>query len=91
MLRANHWVLSEFEAKNAVYLQKLKEEGDVEISYYPQEVINALRDHTKDVIQDLVDGDPAAQKVYEAYSNFYRGIKEWSDISERQYYASIVG
>ena len=91
MMRANHWVLSEFEAKNAVYLQKLKDEGDVEISYYPQEVIDALREHTRDVIQDLASGDPAAQKVYDSYSSFYRSIKEWSDVSERQYYASIVG
>ncbi|NNE25682.1 MAG: TRAP transporter substrate-binding protein [Saprospiraceae bacterium] len=91
MLRANHWVLSEFEAKNAVYLQKLKDEGDVEITYYPQDVIEALRGHTKDVILDLANGDPASRKIYEAYSKFYNEIKAWSNISERQYYASIVG
>ena len=91
MLRANHWVLSEFEHKNAVYLQKLKDEGEVEICFYPQEVLDTLREHTRDVVRELAATSPEAQKIYDAYSGFYNEIKGWSNISEKQYYSSIVG
>jgi TRAP-type mannitol/chloroaromatic compound transport system substrate-binding protein len=37
------------------------------------------------VVQELADKDDFAQKVYQSYSNFLQGCREWSKLSEIPY------
>lgn len=87
-MRANHWVLSEFEAKNSTYLQKLKSAG-VQIRQYPDEVISVLKEKTKEVVNELIAADPQSKKVYESYNAFRLKINDWSEISEKQYFETV--
>ncbi len=89
-LRANMWVLSEFDAKNNHYLRKLVDEENVEIKYYPKEVLDLLRSHTKETISEITSSDPKSKKVYDSYHTFHEQIKNWSRISEKEYYSSIM-
>ena len=90
-LRLNHWMLSEFEAQNAIYLEKILEKPEVEIRNYPTEVIDQLREFTKEIIQDLSDRDPFVKKVYDSYSGFRDRAMQWSELTEKPYYAQIQG
>ena len=87
--RLNTWMLSEFEAKNAVYLEKIIAEGKVEIRKFPDEVLAQLRIYTDEVIQELVESDPFAKKVYESYNSFRKKAVAWSELTEKVYYNSI--
>ena len=87
--RANMWVLSEFEAKNNEYLGKIKEESKAEIRTFAPEVINGMRQHTKDMIEELVEEDEASKKVYEAFSKFKKGIQNWASFSEKPFHEYI--
>lgn len=87
--RLNVWTLSEFEAKNATYLEKIRNETDVQVVRFPPEVINALRSIAGDVLQELTETDPVSKKVYDSYRTFQKKINTWADVTERPYYSSL--
>ena len=79
-LRVNHWVLSEFEAKNAEYLQKIRTETEVQILPFPKQVLDKLRQASREVINEIANQDPAAKRVLEHYMAFAKTIKPWSKL-----------
>ena len=85
-LRLNAWVLSQFEAQNAVYLDKIRAETDVQILRFPPEVLNQLRRDTETSIARLTDTDPLAARVYASYRDFQQRGKAWSALTEKAYY-----
>ncbi len=87
--RLNIWMLSEFETKNSIYLQKLITEEKVEIRRYPEEVLRQLRDYTEEIITEITDRDPFSKKVYESYQKFRQQAAAWSDLTEKVYYNDI--
>jgi TRAP-type mannitol/chloroaromatic compound transport system substrate-binding protein len=87
--RLNHWMLSEFEAKNAVYLKKLIEEEQVELRYFPTDVLRELRSYTKDILEELSASDTFSKKVYASYSDFQKKAAIWSELTEKRYYNDI--
>lgn len=89
--RTNHWVLSEFEAKNNIYLKKLIEEENVDLRQFPKEVIDQLRIYSNEVIKEITEKDPLSKEVYAAYTSFRKQISQWSGISEKLYYSVVAG
>ncbi|MGB0929253.1 MAG: TRAP transporter substrate-binding protein [Chitinophagales bacterium] len=88
-MRLNMWVLSEFEAKNVEYLEKIKSETKVEIRKFPDEVLEQLRTYTDEVIAEFVASDSLAKKVYDSFNGFRQKIKPWSDLTEKVFYEKI--
>ena len=88
-MRLNLWVLSEFEAKNVEYLEKIQSEGNVEIRKFPDEVIEQLRTYTNEVVAEFVESDPLAKKVYDSFHGFRTKIKAWSELTEKVFYEKI--
>ncbi len=87
--RMNIWTLSEFEAKNNIYLRKLIEEEGVDVRLYPEEVLTTLRGYTEEIIQEITESDPFSKKVYASFSKFRKNVSEWAAITEKQFYNSI--
>jgi TRAP-type mannitol/chloroaromatic compound transport system substrate-binding protein len=88
-LRLNGWMLAEFDAQNAVYLDKLINEEKVEIRTYPQEVLEELKLYTTEFLEDLVARDPQVKKVYRSYQTFRKSANAWSNLTERSYYEKL--
>ena len=78
--------LSEFEAKNNEYLQKIITESNVQVRRLNPEILTQMRQYTKETIQELVDTDAKTKTLYESYSKFQKNINEWSQYSESAYY-----
>jgi len=89
--RLNLWMLSEFEAKNDEYLQKIRQEKQVRILPFPDDVMTQLRLKSAEVIQELTDRDPASKKVFDSWSAFRRAITDYSHLSESAYFSLISG
>ncbi len=87
--RANQWTLSEFEAKNSEYLQKLITEHGVQIRRFPDDVLQGLRHYTKEIITELVASDPVCKEVYDSYAAFQKQLSAWADLTESCYYATL--
>jgi TRAP-type mannitol/chloroaromatic compound transport system substrate-binding protein len=80
--------LSEYEAKNAIALEKLKTEykGKVEITALPSPVLRDLRKLATDVLAAESVKSPMARKVYASFTKFQRQHAGWRRVSEAPYY-----
>jgi len=83
------WMLAEFETKNAEYLQKIKEETDVQILSFPDDVIQELKTISSEVINELTADDPLSKKVYASLSSFKHQIDDWAAVTEKKFYSSF--
>ena len=87
--RLNVWMLAEFDAKNAEYLEKLKNESQVEIRSYPDDVMQQLRIYTEEIMAELSQKDEMSKKIYKSYVDFRKAAGPWSDLTERAYFEKI--
>ena len=87
--RQSVFTLSEFEAKNAEYLQKIKEESDIDIRPFPDEVLSELRDLTQEVLTEMSRNDSQVKKVYDSYFAFQQKARDWSAFTEKVFYSKI--
>ena len=78
---------SEYEAKNAVALEKLKIEfrGKVEVLQLPAAVLRELKKLAAEVVKEESEKSPMAKKVYASYTKFQAQHTGWSRISEGAY------
>ncbi len=88
-LAINHWVLSEFEAKNNEYLSIIQNEASVEIRRFPEEVLQALRKYTADILEEFIQRDAFAKRVYQSFNDFRNKGVQLSQIAEKMFYDNI--
>ena len=77
--------LAEFNANNALWLRRLRNEGTVEILKFDNSVLKAFLAVTKDVVAEAGSHDELSKKVYASYQQFRASIMDWTDVSERAY------
>ncbi|MFZ1705754.1 MAG: TRAP transporter substrate-binding protein [Saprospiraceae bacterium] len=87
--RLNIWCISEFEAKNNEYLNKLMVEENVNLRTFSPEVLSQLQKYSTEVLEALGNKNESNQKVYASYMNFMKNIRHWSNYSEKLYYNNI--
>jgi TRAP-type mannitol/chloroaromatic compound transport system substrate-binding protein len=88
--RSNTWIMAEFNSKNMIYLNKILEEGSVELKAFPDEVLTKLREYTDEVLQELVAQDQDCRKIYQSFDKFRKGMALWSSLSEKNYYQNLM-
>ena len=88
--RLNAWMLAEFEAKNTIYLKKLTAEANVDIRYYPADVLQQLRIYTEEILEELTAKDAFSKKVYASYQKFRLDCAKWSELTEKAYYEQLL-
>lgn len=85
----NIWTLSTFEAKNAEYLEKIRQEPTVDVRPFPRDVMQQARAVSQEVIEEFVETDAFTRRVYDSFQQFRRRSIEWSEITEKIYYDVI--
>ncbi len=85
----NHWTLSELEAKNAEYLEKILQEAEVELKIFPQEILTHLSRLTEEVIAEMVAENENARKIYASYQAFQQKALQWANLTERAYFNTL--
>ena len=88
-LRIQNWMLAEFDYQNAVYFQKILDEGQIEVKRFPKEVMETLRLKTKEALEEVIAGDEMSKKVYEHYSDFREKASAYNALSEQAYWDLI--
>ena len=84
--RMNLWVISEFEAKNNEYLNKIKAEKGVELRKFSPEILQILKKYTDEVLHEMAATDAFTKKVYDSFNTFRNEIKSWAAYSEKLYH-----
>ena len=88
-MRVNDWLLYTLEYQNALFLEKIKNETQVEIRHFPPEVLQALREAAASETEVIANKDAISKKIYNNYKAFRTRINSWSEVSERIYYSGI--
>ena len=79
--RSNVWMLSEFEAKNNEYLEKILAEG-TELRKFPDDVLAKLKTLSDEVIAEQCEADAQLKEVYESMNAFKESSNNWKLVSE---------
>jgi TRAP-type mannitol/chloroaromatic compound transport system substrate-binding protein len=82
---ANQDLLAEYTARNNDALERLVNEHKVDLRKFPPEVLEKLRELSRDVVAELAQKDPLAKRIHDSYKNFSLRVQKWHDISERAY------
>jgi len=74
--------LAEFNTNNALWLQKLRDEGTVKILKFNDALLKTFRAISSDVVAEIGATDELAKKIYASYRQFQASISKWSEIAE---------
>jgi len=81
----NQDLLCEYGARNPAALETLRTKHHVELRRFPEEVLQALRRLSVEVVAELAEKDAFSRRVYTSYRAFYAASVGWSDVSELAY------
>ncbi|PFG52185.1 TRAP-type mannitol/chloroaromatic compound transport system substrate-binding protein [Marinobacter sp. LV10R520-4] len=84
-----------------MYIQSTHESGvawsrmqqdypDVTHKIFPPEVISALRDVTKRLLQEASDADPLAKEIITSQQEYLKQVRQWTNISDKAYLNSVA-
>ncbi|MDD9824296.1 MAG: TRAP transporter substrate-binding protein [Gammaproteobacteria bacterium] len=78
---AGNWLYAQMETRNRQALQEIKEHQRVQILAFPPSVLAELRKLTQATLDEEAGRDAEFKEVYEAYSRFREGLREWDEIA----------
>jgi TRAP-type mannitol/chloroaromatic compound transport system substrate-binding protein len=78
-------VFAELTARNADALRMLVEQHQVNLSYFPEPVIDSLREQTAQVLADYAGKDATTRRVQDSYQQFAQRIAEWTAVADEAY------
>ncbi|MDT8879119.1 TRAP transporter substrate-binding protein [Halomonas saccharevitans] len=84
-MASNLAMSSEFAVRNAEALETLVDEHGVELRTFPEEVLVALHDAARQVLEEQVEKDEASRRVYDSYTAFQRKVRRFTDVGEFAY------
>ncbi len=84
-VEANMGMLARYDAKNSEALIQIQEEADIEMRPFSKEVLDAARDASFSLYDDLIqkDGDFAA--IFKEWDSFRKKIQTWHGFNEAAY------
>ena len=85
--------LTEFHAKNAIALQRLRTEfkDKVEVLPFPAPVLRDLRKLAGDVLREESERTPMTRKVHASFTKFQALVAPWDHIAEGAYHQLVAG
>lgn len=85
----NLYTLSEMEARNAEYLQILRQVDGLTIAPYPTELRTRARASARKVIEEYAAADPFAARVYDSIQAFRARAVPWARLTEKTFYEGL--
>ncbi|OQY02227.1 MAG: ABC transporter substrate-binding protein [Desulfobacteraceae bacterium 4572_130] len=87
--QTNVWQLSEFEANNGEYLEKILA-GGTKMYKFSNEIMATLRKLAKETLEEEAKKDLMSKKVNQAFKAFQKRIGAWGQFSEAAYHQLIA-
>ncbi len=82
----NQDMLDEYTARNHVAMAQLINEHGVKVMPLPDDVIAELKRATQVVLAEEVQNNQDFARIYKSYTEFYESVKEYHELSEKEYY-----
>lgn len=84
--RSQAWMQSQFDTQNSIYIQKIKEDPNVEVKEFDQAVIETLRKYALEALDELTEKDATAKRVIDNYRAYHKQVNNWTSLTEMEYY-----
>ncbi len=81
----NQDMLDEYTARNNRALKELVDVHGVQLRRLPDDVLIALKQASREAVEELAATDPMAAKVYASFREFYDGVSNYHHFSEQAY------
>lgn len=78
---ANSTMLGKFTLKNSEYLNKIKNESDVQLRKFSEKFLKEMKNYADQVIKEIIEGDALSKKVYDSYKSFLDKTNPWINVS----------
>ena len=78
-------MLDEYTANNNSALTELIEVHGVELRKIPDDVLIELRRISKEVMEEFIEDDEMAAKIYNSYRAFKQDVIQYHEISEKAF------
>jgi len=82
---ANNQMIAQYAHNNAIGLKSLVEDHGVELREMPRDVMAALAENTKTVLEEIAAEDDLSRRIYESYRDALNAGSRWSAISDEAY------
>jgi TRAP-type mannitol/chloroaromatic compound transport system substrate-binding protein len=84
---------TDFRAKNAIALQRLKTEfkGHVEILQLPAPVLRDLKKLAAEAVREESEKTPLARKVHASFTKFQALMGPWDHVADGAYHQLVAG
>lgn len=76
-MEANVSVLAEYDSKNAIALEKIRDAGKVKLKEFPAEMLTTAYKLMQEIHAEHADSSADYKKVYESWSVFHRRSEFW--------------
>lgn len=86
--QANHLSIAEYTHYNGTALNQLIEQHNIELRQMPEDVLRALADASKEVLEEFEQSDNLSQRIYRSYKASFRRSQVWSRVSDEAYMAA---
>lgn len=87
----NGRALAESDWENAGSLKLLQQKDGVEVLTYPEDILEALRVTTGEVLLDTSRQDPMSNRIYQSHQAALKRLSAWSDIAMRRFLSARDG
>lgn len=78
-------MMADYTWGNAVALEELKKDPNVELRRLPDDVLRLLRQYSREAIQEMSDGDEFAARIQASFDEFQRMVIPYHEITELAY------
>lgn len=85
----SQWVYAQMEFHNHVALQELQTKKNIEILQFPSEVLAEFKRLTQETLDEEAARNAKFKEVWDAYAEFSKNYKNWSNISDDAYLKAL--
>jgi TRAP-type mannitol/chloroaromatic compound transport system substrate-binding protein len=78
----NHDMLAEFTMRNQLALQELEKAHGVQVKFFPDDVMRALKKVSDEVLDEEAAKDPLSAKVWASQKAFREAVTPWTNMAE---------
>lgn len=78
-------MMADYTWGNAVALEQIKADPDVELRQLPDDVLRLLRQHSEEVLEEMAERDEWARRIKDSFDEFQRIAIPYHEISELAY------
>jgi len=77
------------DTQNSLYIQKIKEDPNVEVMEFSQPVIETLRTYALEALDEFIETNLEAKRVVDNYRAYHKQVNNWTGLTEKQYYNKL--